>query len=400
MIERPYYLDRLKRLRGTGLAKVLTGMRRAGKSGVLRLLETHLLEEGVGPDDILLVNLEYVEHAPLREAGALLDYVHAHARPGRTTFVLVDEAQEASGIGRVAHQLLEEGTYDLYLTGSHSHLVEDELADVMSGRYVEIPVFPLSFAEYHAAHAGLATGTTDAQLFQRYLSNGGLPHTLSLEHDPFALRDYLDGVYHTVVRRDVASGLGHEDPLLVDAISSSLMGGLGSPTSAHGIANALTSSGRSCSDDTVTVYLGALSGAYAFHRMRRLDLRSNLQLKTQERYFASDLGLRTIMLGGNAAPLGGLIQNVVYLELRRRYPVVYGGKHYARQICFVAQGQEGRAYFQVAPSVLDPAELERQLAPLRAERDNYPKTLLTLDEVGVGSHDGILQRNLVEWLLS
>lgn len=400
MIERPYYLDRLKRLRGTGLAKVLTGMRRAGKSGILRLLETHLLEEVAGADDIIFVNLEYAEHAHLRDGATLLAHVFAHAGKGPVTYVLIDEAQEAEGIGNVAYELLERGSFDLYLTGSHSHLVEHELADIMSGRYVEIPVFPLSFAEYYAAHTGQGQVASAAQLFQRYLQNGGLPHTLILEHDPFALRDYLDGVYHTVLRRDVAGGLGHEDPLLLDAISNQLMGSLGSPTSAHGIANALCASGRSCSDDTVAVYLSALASAYAFHRMRRLDLRSHALLKTQERYYADDLGMRTLMLGAEGASLAGLLENVVYLELRRRFGEVHGAKHYARQICFVAQGPEGREYFQVAPSVLDPAVLAQQLAPLRAERDNYPKTLLTLDEVGMRSHDGIRQRNLVEWLLA
>ncbi|MBO7675194.1 MAG: ATP-binding protein [Atopobiaceae bacterium] len=398
MIERPYYLDRLKRLRNTGLAKVLTGMRRAGKSGVLRLLEQSLLAEGVDPASILFVNLELMENAPLRTGSSLLAHIRSHAPHDQTAFVLVDEAQECADIGEVAYALVEDGRFDLYLTGSHSKLVEDELADLMSGRYVEIPVFPLSFAEYYGLHQGQAV--SEAQLFQRYLTNGGLPHTLALEDDPYALRDYLDGVYHTVIRRDVAGGLGHEDPLLLDAIARQLLGNLGSASSANGISQALSSSGRSCSDDTVSRYVGALANAYAFHRVRRYDLRSNALLKTHEKFYVDDLGLRTLLMGPQQANLAGLLENVVYLELRRRFAEVHVGKHYGRSICFVAHGPQGRAYFQVAPSVLDAATLEQTLKPLKAERDNYPKTILTLDQIGLTSHDGIQQRYLVEWLLA
>lgn len=400
MIERPFYIDRLKRLKGTGLVKVLTGMRRAGKSGILRLLENELLEEGVEPSSIVFVNLEMPEHAHLRPSGELLSYVHAQAKNGQTTYVLVDEAQEAQEIGAAVYGLQETGGFDIYLSGSHSKLVEHDLDDIMAGRYVEIPVYPLSFSEYYAAHTSKGQNANDARLFQQYLANGGLPHTLALEDDPFALREYLDGVYHTVVRRDVALGMGHEDPLLLDAIVGQLVSGVGSPTSANGISRTLLQAGRSCSDDTVSRYLHALVDAYAFHRLRRRDLRTNSLLKTQEKLFMNDLGIGTLFLGAGSMRLDGMLQNVVYFELRRRYGKVHAAKHYSRQICFMAEGEHGREYVQVAPSVLDPQALKRELAPLQAERDNYPKTLLSLDEVGVGDHGGIRQRNVIEWLLA
>ena len=400
MIERPYYIDRLWRHRGVGLAKVLTGMRRSGKSGILRLLEQRLLKEGARPTSLLSINLELAQNAHLRQPDALLAHIHASRGPEKPTYVLLDEAQETRGIGSVVRSLLDEGGYDVYLTGSHTRLVERELADVMSGRYVELHVFPLSFSEYCQAHTQTSATTTNGKLFQQYLRNGGLPHTLALEGDDYALQDYLDGVYHTIVRRDVAGGLGHEDPLLLDAIARSLYADLGLPSSASKISRALSSSGRSCSDDTVARYLGALTNAYAFHSMRRFDLRTGVELKTQEKYYADDLGLRTLMVGPHQTSLAGLLENVVYLELRRRYGSVYAGKHYKRSIGFVAGDAQGREYFQVVPSVLDPTVLNQTLAPLQAERDNYPKTILTLDEVGVESHQGIRQRNLVEWLLA
>lgn len=398
MIARPYYLDRLNRLRGPGLAKVLTGMRRAGKSGILRLLEHSLLEGGADPRDIVFVNLELIENAGMRSAQGLLDHIHESLREGHTCHVLIDEAQEVEDIGRAACELVESDGVDLYLTGSHSRLVERCLSDVMGGRYLEIPVFPLSFSEFVDAHP--ATAQTTAQLFSQYLRQGGLPHTLALENDPFALHEYLDAVYHTVIRRDVAASLGHEDPRLLDAIAYHLMDDLGNPSSASGIARTLTASGQSCSDDTVSNYVSALTGAYVFHRLRRLDLRSRAELKTQEKLYAADLGLRSALLGPKAGSMQGMLENVVYLELRRRYGEVHRAKHYTRQICFVAEGPEGRAYFQVVPSALDPTTLSATLAPLQAERDNYPKTLLTLDEFGSGSHEGILQRNICEWLLA
>ena len=399
MIERPNYIDRLMRLKGPGLAKVLTGMRRAGKSGILRLLEQHLYKEGVGADALLRIDLELIGNSNLRNAQQLLDFVRSHAAESGLTYLLLDEAQEVKGIGRVAYELLEDGRFDLYLTGSHARLVERELADAMAGRFVEIPVFPLSFAEYWAAHEAADKPKSKQELFNQYLRNGGLPHTLLLENDEYALHDYLDGVYHTVIRRDVSIGLGREDPITVDAISSNLATSLGKHSSANGISKALLDAGRPCSDDTVSRYLGALTDAYAFHKMRRIDLRTGTVLKTQEKYFADDLGLCSQLLVPQGASLLGLLENVVYLELRRRYTAVYAGKRYAQQIAFVADSAQGRHYYMVATSVLDPNALKAALAPLQALRDNYPKTILTLDEIGIPSHDGILQHNVIDWLL-
>lgn len=399
MIERPSYIDRLMRLKGPGLAKVLTGMRRAGKSGILRLLEQHLSNEGVGADALLRIDLELIGNTHLRSAKQLLEHVRSHAAKDGTTYLLLDEAQEVEGIGQVAYELMEDGRFDLYLTGSHARLVERELADVMAGRFVEIPVFPLSFAEYWAAHAAGDNTPSKQELFNKYLRNGGLPHTLLLEDDQYALHDYLDGVYHTVIRRDVSCGLGREDPLTVDAISASLAMSLGNHSSANGISKALMDAGRPCSDDTVSRYLGALTDAYAFHKMRRIDLRTGTVLKTQEKYFADDLGLCSQLLVPQGASLLGLLENVVYLELRRRYTAVYAGKRYAQQIAFVAESAQGRHYYMVATSVLDPNALKQALVPLQALRDNYPKTILTLDEIGIPSHNGIMQRNLIDWLL-
>lgn len=400
MIERPFYINRLERLRGTGLVKVLTGMRRCGKSGVLRLFQQHLVASGVPQDSIVSVNLELPENISLKNPDELDRHLREHKSQSGTTFVLIDEAQEAPGVARVAYALQEAGHFDLYLTGSHARLVQNELHDLMAGRYVEIPIFPLSFAEYLTCRKSMGALEDDRKLLQRYLHDGGLPYTLNLADDSYAMHDYLDGVYHTVVRRDVTSALGKEDPALLDAISRILMGDIGSPTSANAISRQLTKSGMPCSDDTTARYLSALRDAYAFFRVRRLDLRSQAELKTQERYYASDLGLRMLMLGPSGTSLQGMLENVVYLELRRRYREVHAGKHYGRSIDFVAQDEHGKHYYQVAPSVLDERTLERKLAPLRAERDNYPKALLTLDEIGLESHEGILQHNLVEWLLA
>lgn len=405
MINRPHYLLRLERYRDTGLVKVLTGMRRTGKSAILRSYRDQLMEEGIAPERIVSLNLEIADHAELRDASKLLAYVRERGDREQTTYVFVDEAQEVAGIGQVVYTLAEDGRYDLYLTGSHTRLIERELLDVMAGRYVEIPVFSLSFLEYLSlANGGQRAGANGQhanrrQLFNQYLQCGGLPSAAALASNRYALFEYLDGVYHTVLRRDVAASLGKEDPVLLDAIVRLLINNLGQPVSANGISKGLAQVGHQCSDDTVARYLDALVDAHAFYRVRRFDLKAKTLLKTQERYYLADLGFRNLALGAQQAPLVGLLENVVYLELRRRHGEVHVGKHYARHICFVTHDAEGTAYYQVATSVLDPSELERALAPLRAERDNYPKTLLTLDEVGVASHEGIAQRNIVDWLV-
>ncbi len=399
MIERPRYQARLDRHRDNGLAKVLTGMRRTGKSTILRQFFKRLADEGTSSESIVSINLELADQAALRDGDALLSYVRQRHRPGQTTYVCLDEAQESPDVGRVVYALMEEGGYDLYLTGSHTRLVERQLSSLLAGRFVEITVHPLSFAEYCQAARRRGTHEHDASLFRRYLEQGGLPSSIALGADPYALHDYLDGVYHTVLRRDVSASLGKEDPLLLDAIVRQLMGSLGTPVSANGLSRALSASGRTCSDDTVARYLDALDESYVFHRVRRYDLRTNSLLKSQEKFYVTDLGLRTLALGTEGTGLQGLLENVVYLELRRRHDEVHVGKHYARHISFVAHDASGTTYYQVAPSVLDPHALKEALAPLQAERDNYPKTLLTLDEVGLASHQGILQKNVVDWLL-
>ncbi|MDO4798457.1 MAG: ATP-binding protein [Coriobacteriales bacterium] len=400
MINRPHYLTRLDRHRDTGLVKVLVGMRRTGKSAILRSYRDKLQQEGVDKERLVSLNLEIAEHAGLRDANNLLAYVRERRDPTRTTYVFIDEAQEAVGIGKVVYTLAEEGCYDLYLTGSHTRLIERELSGVLAGRFVEIPVFSLSFVEYLELANANGQAADRGRLFNQYLQCGGLPSAMAFSSNPYALHEYLDGVYHTVLRRDVAASLGKEDPVLLDAIIRLLTNSLGQPVSANGISKTLVQVGHQCSDDTVSRYLDALVDAHAFYRVRRFDLKSKTLLKTQERYYLADLGFRNLALGTQQAQLAGLLENVVYLELRRRHSEVHVGKHYARHICFVTHDAQGTAYYQVATSVLDPAALDRALAPLRAERDNYPKTLLTLDEVGMASHEGIAQRNVIDWLVA
>ena len=399
MIERPYYVQRLERYRDTGLAKVLTGMRRTGKSAILRAYMERLVRSGVDEDAIVTLNLEIAEHASLCDAGHLLAYLRQRKDPARTTYVCVDEAQEVRDIGSVVYALLEDGGFDIYLTGSHTRLITQGLSSILAGRYVEIAVFPYSFDEYVNAMGHNGQKADVRRLFGRYLQNGGLPSGTTLQLDEYALHEYLDGVYHTVLRRDVSASLGKEDPVLLDAIIRLLINSIGQPVSANGISRALSSTGRTCSDDTVARYLDALDEAHVFYRVRRFDLKSHAILKTQERFYLADLGFRNLALGTQGALLQGLLENVVYLELRRRHTEVYVGKHYARHICFVTHDAQGTAYYQVATSVLDESALKDALAPLRAERDNYPKTLLTLDEVGMASHEGIAQHNVIDWLV-
>ncbi len=396
MVPRPSYIAALDRYRDRDLIKVVTGMRRVGKSVILQLYREHLLAGGVSPSSIVAVNFEVEDNASLRNPMALLEYAHAHKAPRGTTYVFLDEVQEVPEFQRVVDSLFAEGGYDLYVTGSNSHLLSGDLATLLTGRYVQVEVLPLSYAELRSA---VGPDTGDQALMQRYLRFGGLPMIAALGEDEQTLLGYLDGVYSTVVRKDVLAQMGAGSPDLLDALSQFLMDSIGSPSSLRSIVSALKANGWHTSAEKVSEYMGALCDAYVFHKVRRYDLRGKALLAQQEKYYANDPGLRTLLLGLRGGDVGHLLENAVYLELRRRATEVRIGKIGASEVDFVARESGDTVYYQVSASVLDPNTLERELAPLRAIGDNYPKRLLTLDEIGNGSHEGIIQRNVIDWLL-
>ena len=285
---------------------------------------------------------------------------------------------------------------DLYLTGSNAMLLGGTLATLLSGRYVEVALLPLSFAEYVSAAVG---PLSPMRLYQRYLSRGGFPAAVDFAEDSLVLHDYLEGVLNTVLYKDVIQRLNIANGLALGAMTDFLFDNIGNLTSPKAISDAMTSHGTRVSPNTVAEYLSGLANSFIFYPARRYDVRGKRLLKLQQKYYAVDLGLRRMALSGQVRDTGRILENVVFLELRRRYGEVSVGQIGGLEIDFVVQSDEGPRYFQVAESVLDEKTRARELASLEAVRDNYPKFLLTLDDADPAQHGGIRQVNALEWLL-
>lgn len=393
MIDRPYYLDWLERWKDKDVIKVVVGMRRCGKSTVLQLFKRRLLAQGTKPSHIIDINFESLDNPYPRTANELYSYVADRLQPGMN-YVILDEIQHVRDFERAVDGLYVRKDVDLYVTGSNAFFLSGELATLLAGRYVELQVFPLSFAEYHSARPDEIPDET----FNSYLSYGGLPYTVQIER-PADRADYLGGVFNTIVIKDIATRNPRMDMRAFTKVSAFLADNIGNLTSQQRISRSLTAAGRKVSTTTVGSYIDVLEGSYLLHEAPRYDIHGREHLDTLEKYYLGDLGLRFWLLGRSQGDIGHRIENVVYLELLHRYRSVSVGMMREGEVDFVATGDQGCHYYQVALTVLDETTLARELAPLKAIRDSYPKTLLTLDRVGTGDLDGIRHVNLIDWLL-
>ncbi|GHV29588.1 ATPase [Spirochaetia bacterium] len=399
ILERTVYLDRLIEWREKQLIKVITGVRRCGKSTLLSLYMDHLRAAGVGEDQILSINLEEVKYEKLLTYRALHDYLEERLCKNKYTYIFIDEVQQCAEFERAVDSLFVKKNVDVYITGSNAWMLSGELATLLSGRYVEINMLPLSFTEY-AAFTGGAAGSEKAA-FNDYLRYGAFPYTVMLNKDGIMIRNYIDGIYNTILIKDVAMREHINDIALLESILKFLASGIGSPVSAKKISDTLNSSGRKISVNTVETYLHALVNSFIFYKANRYDIKGKQHLKTLGKYYIVDTGIRNLLLASSTADLGHVLENIVYLELIRRGHKVSIGKLDEKEVDFVALSSGGAAYYQVAATVLDENTLRRELEPLQKIRDNHPKYLLTLDEYMSGAnYDGILQMNIVDWLLN
>lgn len=401
MIRRERYIDQLVRWKDKQVIKVITGVRRSGKSTLLRLFADHLIENGVPESRIVMINLEDLANADLLDYMNLYRHVRARISSEEKTYVFIDEVQNCKGFERAVDSLFLDPHADIYMTGSNAWMLSGELATLLSGRYVTITVLPLSFAEYCDGISGSQRGLREK--FIDYLQNGGFPFTAGLDADPdrdTLVREYIEGIYNTILVKDTAVREGIRDISLLERIVRCLASSVGSPVSTKKIADTLISSGRKVSVNTVDAYLRALTESYVFLRCDRMDVRGREYLKTLGKYYMIDTGLKNLLTAGKTRDLGHLLENAVYLELVRRGYRVSVGKLDDREIDFVVNLSEGAGYVQVSASVLDDATLVREITPLHRVHDNYPKLLLTLDDFGSGSsHEGILQLNVMDWML-
>jgi len=397
MINRPLYLEKLKKLKDKHLIKVVTGIRRCGKSTLLELFRNELRKEGVPASSIIAINLEEGEFRNVDDWKGLYELVDARLIRGHKNYVFLDEVQRIEDFEKAVDSLYVKKNVDLYITGSNAHLLSGELATLLSGRYVEIAMLPFSFKEYRAGTGGQFS---PERSYSSYLQQGGFPYLVTeFGKDAAIARDYLLGLYNTVLLKDVVQRTGAKDVSVLESIVRFMFDNIGNLTSIQGIGNALTSSGRKTSAPTVDGYVRALCEAYILYRVNRFDVKGKEYLKTGAKFYMVDLSLRSLLLGNKPGDIGHILENIIYLELLRRGSHVFVGKVGPSEIDFVTIDGSETVYYQVAASVRDEKTLRRELAPLEAVSDSHPKFLLTLDNDPPANYSGIRQLNALDFLL-
>ena len=396
MIERTKYLEELKLWKDKDLIKVVTGIRRCGKSTLFLLFINYLKSIGVKDDEIIHINLEDADY-DFSGYKELYDYVNKKINSKKKYYVFLDEVQNVKDFQKAVDSLYIKKNVDVYITGSNAYLLSGELATLLSGRYIEIKMLPLSFKEYVSAFQD----KNYQQLFLDYMRNGGMPGCIDiLKSSPNEVYKYLDSIFSTVVYKDIMARNNISDKLLLENILKFIFDSIGSPISTKKISDTLTSKGVPISNHTVEKYISAFLESFLIYRAERFDVKGKNLLVRDYKYYAVDMGLRSYLLGKKAnSDMGHILENIVYLELLRRGFKVYVGKVDDLEVDFVAENRDGLRYFQVALSVRDEKVLERELKSLQKTKDFYPKMLLTLDMDLEADYDGITKMNVVDWLL-
>ena len=395
MIERNEYLENLISFKDKNLIKVITGIRRCGKSTMFELYQSYLKENGVEEEQIITVNLEDGDYRGIRTSEKLYQYVESKLVKSNKNYVFLDEVQQVENFQEAVDWLYVKKIVDLYITGSNAFLLSGELATLLSGRYVEIKMFPLSFKEYISAYPG---NTNTGALYMNYLQNSSFPGALELARKQ-DIRVYLEGIYNTILLKDIVTRKKISDPSMLQSVVEFMFDNIGNMYSSTKIANAMTSSGRKISVPTVENYLSALCDSFILYKVGRYDIKGKQYLATGAKYYVADIGLRYFILGTKQADMGHILENIVYLELIRRGYEVHIGKVGDAEVDFIAIGAEGEEYYQVSQTVLEEQTLKRELSSLDAIKDHNPKYLLTMDYTPLTSYNGIKQVNVLEWLL-
>ena len=401
LIARPQYLKQLVSFRDKQLIKVVTGIRRCGKSTLFDIYTDYLKENGVEDNRIIRLNLEYPEYHELQTYMQLYEYVKKRMLHDRMNYIFIDEVQTVPQFQKAVDGLFVRRNCDIHITGSNAHILSGELATLLSGRYVEIKMLPLSFGEYISASGE----PPDLILkYRNYLENSSFPYTLELSKTK-DIRAYLGGIYDSVILKDIVARRKITSVAQLDSVIRFVFDNIGSLTSSTKIANTMISGGRKISVHTVENYLEALTESFILYRAGRYDVKGRQRLVSGVKYYLADIGLRYYLLGGTRADAGHILENIVYLELLRRGYEVYVGKVGTAEVDFIVVGPDGEEYYQVAYTVEGDVGkdgktiLERELAPLKAIRDHNPKYLLTMDFTPKASHNGIKQINVLDWLL-
>lgn len=396
LIERTEYLNFLTEWKEQQIIKVVTGIRRCGKSTLLELFQERLLACGAVPEQIISINFEDVDNDPLCDYKALHEYVKSRMMPEKMNYIFLDEIQHVPHYERAVDSLFIQKNADVYITGSNAYFMSGELATLLSGRYVELKMLPLSFAEYASA---FPESMNQEELYRNYVYNSSFPYTVSLRSRKH-IHTYLDGLYNTVVLNDIVERRRIQDPAMLKSVIRFLFDNIGNTCSAKRIADAMTSAGRKIASRTVENYLEGITDSLLMYRVSRYDIKGKEYLRLLDKYYLADIGLRYYLLGTRNVDQGHILENIVYLELLRRGYQVYIGKAGSAEVDFVAQDCDGNVeYYQVAWTVREEKTLERELTPLDTISDHYPKFLLVMDNDPPVSYNGIRQKYVLDWLL-
>lgn len=394
--ERKEYFNKLVIFRDKQLIKIITGIRRCGKSTLMEMFQDYLRQDGIDENQIIAINFEDFDYFKLRDPQELHSYIKNATPKGKKVYVFLDEIQHVENFPDIVDSLFVQKNIDLYLTGSNAFLLSSQLATLISGRYVEIKMLPLSFKEFvQGTHV---TGSL-AEKYTSYVSSSSFPYATELLDTPKELNDYLNGIYSTIVLKDIISRVRINDVMMLESIIRFTFDNIGNPLSTKKISDTMTSDGRKIDVKTVEKYLTALKESYILYQAKRYNIKGKQYLKTLDKYYVVDIGLRRMLLGSRSMDIGHILENIIYLELLRRGYDVYVGKIGDLEVDFVAMDPDGLAYYQVAATVRDPQTLQRELASLNHINDHYPKYLLTLDEDPDADYDGIRRVNALKWLV-
>lgn len=394
-IERTAYLNKLIAFKDKNLIKVITGIRRCGKSTIMDIYRDWLLAHGVTDNQIVYLNFEDYDYYELRNPKNLYEYIKPLILKDRMTYLFFDEIQHVEDFPDIINSLNLKSTVDIYVTGSNAYMLSSEIATLLSGRYVEIAMLPLSFKEYV-----VATEATDniSKAYTDYITRSSFPYSLELD-TPSEVSDYLNGVYSTIVVKDIMSRKRLPDVMMLESVIRFTADNIGNILSTKRIADIMTADGRKIDQKMVERYLSALCETFFVYEAKRYNIKGKQLLKTLGKYYLVDLGLRRMLLGSRSFDAGRILENIVYLELLHRQKKVYIGKVDDLEVDFVAIDADGITYYQVAATVRDEKTLKRELASLQQIKDQYPKIILTLDDDPTADYDGIKRVNALEWMM-
>ena len=399
MIKRDLYLRRIRPFMNKDLVKVITGIRRCGKSVMLELIQKELLNDGVSPEAILNYNFESLTLSHLCTAEALHQDVMEKARvlPGKV-YLFFDEVQEVQQWEKAINSFRVDLDCDIYVTGSNSKLLSGELATYLAGRYVEFVMYPLSFREFFDFASQQQPDCTVGACFQRYVSYGGMPYLWNLDYQEEPAKQYLRDLYNAVELKDIIRRKKIRDVDLLERILAYVTSNIGNTFSAAAISKYLKSEGRKVAPETILNYLHAGNEAFLFYPVQRQDIVGKKILSVQEKYYLADHGIREAVIGGNMRDINLILENIVFLELKRRGYKVTVGKYGDKEVDFIAERQAERLYIQVCYLLAAPETVEREFGVYRNIRDNYPKYVLSMDEFDMG-REGIIHQNIRDFLL-